>query len=372
MPATTEGGVIAPALSRKTRPEFYPTLLQNPYAESILRDFRWQEYLRANPDLHFDGEQEARWHLVYDGYREQRLCDLDRCNRLDPSYYRQRYPEFKLESDAEAQLHYCYIGYYEDRFANADTEWLYNTDLHIFQPGKVGSNAIAQALEGCYPGHVLHLHWPTDIALHYPACSLPYARILAHSRVRPVRVISAGRELVSRVLSGMCQYLDTVAKDASGHFNMDRAVAYLEDAFLHDCDVVTGWFDHQFYCGLDIYAHRFDHQRGYVRLGNETVDLFLYRQEDLGRIERPLGEFLGLPDFRLSRCNTAEDKDYEAVYRELMARFVAPRPILEELYATPYMQFFFSGDERARLLEYWTRPRSLPATRAPDWRAPRQ
>ena len=41
MPATAAGGVIAPAPSRKTRPEFDLTLLQNPHAESILRDFRW-------------------------------------------------------------------------------------------------------------------------------------------------------------------------------------------------------------------------------------------------------------------------------------------------------------------------------------------
>ena len=365
-------GVIAPKLMRKTRPATYPTLLQNPYAERVLRDFRLHAYREANPDLRLEDSQQALWHLVYNGFREQRLLDLDRVRRLDPGYYRRRYPELELASDAQAQMHYCYIGYYEDRFANADTEWLCNADLHIFQPGKVGSSAITGTLEGRYPGNVLHLHWPTDLALHYPACSLTYASIVNHPRERPLRVISAGRELVSRVLSGMCQYLDTVDRKAGAALDLDRAVAYLEDAFLHDCDVITGWFDHRFHCGLDIYAHRFDHERGYVLLRNGVIDLFLYRQVDLGSIERPLGDFLGLPDFRLRRRNTAEGKEYEAVYRELMARFVVPRPILEELYATPYMRFFFSGDECARLLEYWTRPRSLPATRAPDWRAPRQ
>ena len=84
-------GAIAPALSRKARPNTYATLLQNPYAEAILRDFSWLEYMRAQPDLTFANEQDARWHLVYNGYREGRLCDLGRCNRLDPAYYRQRY-----------------------------------------------------------------------------------------------------------------------------------------------------------------------------------------------------------------------------------------------------------------------------------------
>lgn len=313
--------------------------------------------MRAQPDLAFADEQEARLHLVYNGYREGRICDLDRCNRLDPTYYRQRYAELALDSDATAQLHYCYIGYYEDRFANADTEWLANVDLHIYQPGKVGSHAIAASLAGKYPGTVMHLHWPTDMALQYPACSLTYAYILAHPKSKPVRVISAGRELVSRVLSGMCQYLDTIAKDATGELDMPKAVAYLEDAFLHDCDVVAGWFDHQFHCGMDIYAHSFDHARGYARLRNETVDLFLYRQEDLACLEAPVGEFLGMPDFTLSRHNIAEEKDYEGVYRQLMQQFVVPRSVLEELYATPYMQFFFTEVERKRLIAYWSVPR---------------
>ena len=370
--AEVADGVIAPVLTRKTRPATYPTLLQNPYAERILRDFRLHAYREANPDLRLEDSNQALWHLVYNGFREHRLFDLERVRRLDPSYYRRRYPELELASDAEAQMHYCYIGYYEDRFANADTEWLCNADLHIFQPGKVGSSAIAKTLEGRYPGNVLHLHWPTDMALHYPACSLTHASLVNHPRERPLRVISAGRELVSRVLSGMCQYLDTVGRKAGVALHLDHAIAYLEDAFMHDCDVITGWFDHRFHCGLNIYAHRFDHEHGYVHLRNGIIDLFLYRQEDLVRIERPLAEFLGLPDFRLSRHNTAESKGYQWVYREMMARFVIPRPILEELYATPYMRFFYSEDERARMMEHWARPRDAHALRTSPCRESRQ
>jgi len=332
------------------------TMLQNPWAEAILRDFRWHEYMRAYPDLCFENDQEARWHLVYNGYREGRLFDPDRCRRMDPGYYRMRYPELRLKTDDQAQFHYCYVGYYENLLANADTEWLYNADLHIYQHGRVGSHSIAAALEGRYPGSVVHLHWLSDMALLYPSCSLSYAHILGRPREKPVRVISAGREVVSRVISGAFQFMESLqAKEA--HLDVERIVAHLEDTFLHDCDVVTGWFDHQFHCGLDIYAHDFDHEKGYVRLCNDTVDLFLYRQEDIGKLEEPLAEFLELPDFKLSRSNASDSKGYHEIYRHLMRNFVLPKAVLEELYETNYMRFFFSNEELQNFMEYWTTPR---------------
>lgn len=350
-------GAICPAVRRETRlGGRYATLLQHPWVEQILRDFHWHEYMRAQPDLKFADEQRARWHFVYDGYREGRLFDEDRCKRLDPGYYRRRYPELGLETDELAQFHYCYVGYYENRFANADTEWLFNADLHIYQHGKVGSHSIAKALEGRYPGAVLHLHWLSDIALQYPACSLTYAHILGHARERPVRVISAGREVVSRVLSGALQYLSTVEGDSS-ELQLEKVVAHLEDAFLHDCDVILGWFDHHFHCGLDVYAQAFDYAKGWVRLRNETVDLFLYRYENISDIEGPLGDFLGMPGFALPRSNLSEDKAYAGVYRHLKKMFVLPRGVLAGLYDTPYMRFFFSDEERARLIDYWSAPR---------------
>lgn len=348
---------LARSFKRTASPQIFGTMLQNPHAEAILRDFHWLEYMRANQDLHFDNEQEARRHLVYNGYHERRLIDLDRNSRLDPAYYRRRYPELALANDADAQVHYTYAGFYEERFANADTEWLCNATLHVFQPGKVGSYAIAEALNGRYDGGVLHLHWPTDLALHYPACSLTYPEILAHPRAQPLRVISGGRELVLRVLSGACHHLGSLAVNASGRVDKERLSAYLEDAFRSDCAVIANWFDHQFHCGLDIYAHQFDRERGYIRIGNETVDLFLYRQEDLARIESSLADFLAMPNFKLRRINAAPDKPYARAYQELMANFVVPRATLQELYATRYMQFFFTDEERTALIEYWSKPR---------------
>jgi hypothetical protein len=347
------------AFNRTPPPNIFRTLLHNPHAAEILRDFHWYEYMRANPDLHFATHEDARQHFVTRGYDEHRLIDLDRCLPLVPPYYCSRYPELNLTTDAAAQVHYSYAGYYEGRFANADTEWLCNTDLHIFQLGKVGSQSIASALEGRSQLRVLHLHWPTDMGLHYPYCSISYRQIVRHPRERPLRVISASREIVSRVLAGAFQYLSTDGLDAPGPITVDQVNDYLARSFRNDCEIIANWFDHQFYCGLDIYRHSFDHQRGYIRIGNPTMELFLYRVEDLPRLDAALAEFVEIPGFGAHRKNCGQQKLYSEAYRQLMASYTVPRAVLEELYATNYMRFFYSDEERARFLEYWSHPRDI-------------
>jgi hypothetical protein len=349
---------LARSFGGEADPHIYRTLLQNPHAQAILHDFHWYEYMRANPDLYFANHEDARKHFVYIGYSERRLMDLDRCLALVPGYYRERYPELNLNGDAAAEVHYSYAGYYEDRFANADTEWLYNTSLHVFQFGNVGSHSIAVALEDSYKGGVLHLHWPTDFAVNYPCCSIPYEKIVTRQRDQPLRVISGAREIVSRVVSGAFQYLSTLDVHAAEPMQVDWILDHLKNSFLNDCEVIAGWFDHQFYCKLDIYAHRFNYDQGYIRICNSTVELFLYRVENLSGLEDDLAVFLDIPNFKLSRENTAKEKNYCDAYREVMTSYTVPRSTLEKLYATPYMQFFYSDQERSAFMNYWLNPRT--------------
>jgi CTP:phosphocholine cytidylyltransferase-like protein len=145
---------------------------------------------------------------------------------------------------------------------------------------------------------------------------------------------------------------------ASEPMHVDRIISHLNNSFINDCEVIAGWFDHQFYCEMDIYAHRFNYDQGYVRISNPTVELFLYRVENLSSLENELAIFLDIPDFKLSRENAAKEKSYCEVYRELMASYTVPRSILEKLYATPYMQFFYSDQERSAFMDYWSSPRT--------------
>lgn len=329
-----------------------PILYQSPYAEQILRDFRWREYLLANPDVAATGDTEAHAfnHFFHQGYYERRIYDPKRLDGFDPGYYRERYPEIALTNDAEAQIHYCYQGWYEKRVPNRDSAWLYDANLHVFQMGKVGSHTISAALQDAgYDAGVIHLHWVTDLSIGYPSNRLPYSSILVHPRERPVKVISAAREIVSWTLSGMFHF------HGAATLNVADAVAMVEERFWSQCQNGLRWFDHRYFCDLDVYAHPFDHDAGWRRIHHEGIDLLLYRQEDLSRLAAPLAAFLDLDALQLPQRNVGEEKGYAGLYRKVMRQFRLPGNLLSSLYDTPYMRHFYSDAERERAYARWVR-----------------
>lgn len=336
------------------------SLLMNPHACEILADFRWQDYLGRYPDLaeHLPDEDAARKHFVYTGYAEGRLHSNRLARFVDGPFYRQRYPELGIASDAGAQRHYCHAGHYERRIPNADTQWLCDADLHIFQLGKVGSNSIAHALAGRYGGKALHLHWLTDIPMSYPRCPFSYREVFLREKPRRMRVISGVREIVSRVLAGYLQYLDSVARWGESEMGAERILELMNIAFLTDADLILNWFDHQYFTGLDVYQTPFDHAAGHTVIDHERFSLLIYRQEDLGRMEAPLGAFLDIEEFSLGRENAARTKAYARSYAALQARFVVPEEVLSDLYRSRYMRHFYTDAERQRFFDYWRKPRT--------------
>lgn len=329
-----------------------PSLYQSPHAERILREFRWREYLLANPDVAgaCADEASAFSHFFHQGYYERRIFDPLRLSGFDPGYYRERYPELALASDAQAQIHYCYAGWYEHRVPNRDTAWLHDADLHVFQMGKVGSHTIASALRDAgYAGRVLHLHWVTDVVTGYPSNRLPYANLLVHPRDEPVKVLSAAREIVSWTLSSLFQYHGT------GVANPVDAVAMVEERFWQLCRNGLDWFDHGYFCGLDVYRHPFSHEAGFTRIAHGGIDLLVYRQEDLPRLAPALGDFMGLPALYLSAHNVGGDKGYSGVYARVMREFRLPGNLLSTIYDSPYMRHFYSDAEREAGYARWRR-----------------
>jgi hypothetical protein len=327
-----------------------PTLFQNPYADRILTEFRWQAYLRANPDVAANAKdaEAALRHFYFNGYYERRIFDRDRLKGFDGGYYRERHPELGLVDDAEAQVHYCYLGYYEGRPANRDEAWLLDVDLHVFQMGKVGSHSIAAALDACGSRrHVIQLHWMADFHRAHPHLRLPYRRLLHGGRTGPVQVISGTREIVSWGLASLFQYF------GHGVQTLEEAREMVELRFWETCEAGLTWFDHRYFCGLDVYATPFPHGEGAVRIAHEAIDLLIYRQEDMPRLSATMAGFLGLPGFTLGRANDGENKAYSGLYREFLQRFRLPGNLLARLYDAPMMRHFYSDDEREAAYRRW-------------------
>jgi hypothetical protein len=349
-PGDAPGGLVLRTLGPDVAMPWLPTLFQHPYADRMLTEFRWRAYLRANPDVEAIASDEAAAlrHFYYRGYYERRIPDRSRLDGFDPGFYRERHPELGLASDAEAQIHYCYLGYYEGRPRSRDEAWYVDADLHVFQMGKVGSHSIAAALEAAgTPRKVIQLHWMADFHMSLRGLRLPYRELLLRERAAPLQVLSGTREIVSWGLASLFQYFGgEIASPAD-------ARELVEVRFWDTCQAGLTWFDHQYFCGLDVYATPFPHAEGSVRIAHPKLDLMIYRQEDMPRLAPALGEFLAIPGFAPGHANVGEDKAYSALYREFMRDFRMPGNLLASLYDTPFMQHFYSDDEREAAYRRW-------------------
>jgi len=343
--------VLAPRIGEERIPlPGIPSLFQHPHADLILTEFRWRAYLRANPDVAANNTDEAsaRRHFYYTGYYERRIFEPARLHGFDGAYYRERYPELALASDADAHVHYCYVGYYEGRTANRDVAWFQDADLHVFQMGKVGSHSIAAGLKAAGSERkVIQLHWMADFHITFPHLRVPYRQLLLRPRDKPVQVISATREIVSWTIASLFQYF------GREFASTDEARALFEERFWETAQAGLSWFDHGYFCGLDVYRTPFPHEAGMVRIVHPPIDLLVYRQEDLPRLSGELAGFLGMPDFVLGEANVGETKDYSDMYREFAADFRLPGNLLARLYDEPMMRHFYSDDEREAGFRRW-------------------
>lgn len=318
----------------------------------LAADFRWRDYLAANPDVGAGVAPEsladtARHHFFHQGIQEGRIFDPDRIAILDPAYYRQRYPELGLLDDAEAQRHYCYRGHHELRYANRDTEWLAEADLHVFQMGKVGSHSIAQALQAVSGIKVVHAHWMVDFHTAHPSCSLPYSYLLNRKRDRPLRIVSATRDIVSWALAGLFQ---VVPDDCI----CDQAIEeWVDLRFWEVCRSGLEWFDHGYFQGLDVYAQDFQPSLGYQIIRHGDSSVLIYRVEDLERVSPHLAEFVGAPQLSIDRRNQGSRKGYAETYARVRKHFRLPGNLLGQLLDSRFMSHFYAESERQALFERW-------------------
>lgn len=234
----------------------------------------------------------------------------------------------------------------------------------LYQMGKVGSQAIEDALAREDKGPTIHFHFIAHLRRQKPW----EARLLGIclSQELPLRVISPVREPVSRNLSAF-------AHDFRGSFSarmQDFETKHLQTISLQKYDrhrLGLDWFDTEFYktLGIDAYARPFDTDRGFTRLsaGNVAVLVIQSELEDAAK-EKILCDFLDLERLHLTRRNTADDRDYKGNYREFRDSVWLPSQYLDEMYSSRFARHFYSEEQLRHFRARWERKtRSL---RTPD------
>jgi putative capsular polysaccharide synthesis protein len=255
--------------------------------------------------------------------------------------------------------------------------------LLIFQMPKTGSQTVEASLGNCLlPERILRCHFLSSsriaelrrLALksNSPAAwnqdlegqvrltakisvALRIRKLLRLCRINipKLQIITAVREPIELGLSSIFQnflYFVQTPEELSLELCSEilqrpRMLTSLED-----------WFDLELkpLVGLDVYATRFPHDRGFAIYENCCARVLLYRFEALQHLDRMLCEFLGREIPQVVSRNLSQDKAYRQCYDHVKQHLRLPADFLMRHYRSKLASHFYSPRELAGFLRRWS------------------
>lgn len=116
------------------------------------------------------------------------------------------------------------------------------------------------------------------------------------------------------------------------------------------------WYDDEFKnkLGIDIFEEPFDREKGFTIYRKGSVEIFLYRLEDLNSLEGEIQKFLGRDDFKVLHTNNAEEKNINYIYKSLKEKYRFPRGYAKLYYDdNDRMDYFYTKEEQKQFLKQW-------------------
>ncbi|NVK57568.1 MAG: hypothetical protein HWE26_18350 [Alteromonadaceae bacterium] len=247
--------------------------------------------------------------------------------------------------------------------------------VFVFQPGKVGSYAICNALNRAgvenFKSHCIGPGMLANVSRQWDLERLPvkfyepaleyYARYrlprVLSQRSSKLRIVTGVRDPVARGISIVFQSL---------HFMLyERCELSLIDneSFLDCfCNILFGYLDTYYtdnwieeQLGLFIQPEfgDLDPEAPCWQLQNQYCDLFLYKHEYLSELEKPLMDFVGKGGISLQRENDASEKWYSQLYKMVHTELTFTEWQLDRLYRSKYITALYSKAEIEQLKNKW-------------------
>ena len=248
------------------------------------------------------------------------------------------------------------------------TDW--KNVILVYQPGKVGSTSICNALNAQYDGPVIHLHIMKEehrrklksprigdetrqrLLSDYQSAFAPVKQLGKSSKIK---IITLTRDPLSRNLSAFYQNLDQIDKakfDGAPFTQESLWELYMKS---EKSTFILNWFDRELFLnfGIDVYARPFPNC-GYVRLENEKADVLLMKHDlDDSEKSQLIREFTGLSNFNLERrSNVGAQKWYKNDY-ELAKKTGFPNWYIDKMLNSKYTEHFYLRDI-PELRKRWT------------------
>lgn len=239
--------------------------------------------------------------------------------------------------------------------------------------GKVGSESIYWSLEKMkIPNPLYHIHILESTRLRnsirfFNQSNRNLTMQLKHSlefirnmdQYSDIKVVTAVREPVSQLVSAFYQNLNEQHLDENGNPNISKITDILKER-INKYDVNSSqsncnWFDVEFkgFFDIDIYELEFNKDLGYQMYSTIGTDILILKLEKSELWQKCLRFFLGMNTFNLERMNDSKNKVYYEAYKKTQNELKFPKEVLEKIYATKFVSYFYTEDEISSFIDKW-------------------
>lgn len=219
--------------------------------------------------------------------------------------------------------------------------------VYVYQSKKVGSVSLVNSVQavGIYGVHVHNL------------LSNPNEELFLRDTIKRTsgKVISIVREPVARQISLLWHYWGRreeaflreyqSLKDIEGTF---YSIPNKEDEF--------DWYKNEFQkvLNINIYDYPFDRNIGYSIIEKDGISILLLKLEKLNVLEKVIGDFLEVADFKILNGNMARCREYHYAYQNYLDHVKIPLSFWKYYYhGNQYMDHFYSEDEKRQFYKRW-------------------
>ncbi|OEF99782.1 hypothetical protein BHF71_00985 [Vulcanibacillus modesticaldus] len=258
------------------------------------------------------------------------------------------------------------------------SKYLSDDAIIIYQMGKVGSTSIEESIKN-YSKNVIHIHSlysqnAYDHFKNYQSIKFyvslkerirykifAYLKRYILRRNKRIKIITLVREPISRNISMFFQDIHIpifeIAKFFDNRYeeNVNNEMIYKMyiDKFNHEYGV--DWFDKELKraFNIDIYDYNFDKEKGFSIIKKDNINLLVIKMEKLNELEKQIGDFLEIEDFKLKNVNISSKKWYADLYKDFKKKFSPSEEYIDTLYNSRYMKHFYSEEEINHFRNKW-------------------
>jgi hypothetical protein len=221
-----------------------------------------------------------------------------------------------------------------------------DNSVYVYQSKKVASTSIYVSARAA---GVFGVHVHNFAGLDLPDC-------LVKNMIKKTsgKVISIVREPVARQISLLWSYW----KNGESFLRNYDSLEELESKFysIPNEEDEFEWYLKEFkdILGVNIYDHQFDRDLGYSIIEKDGISILLLKLEKLFSLEKVIGNFLGVENYKLVNTNTGKEKSYRYAYENYLEHVKIPRVFWEHYYSkNEYMNYFYTDDEKKMFYERW-------------------